>query len=73
VGEETEFSSISGERISRSQRASDKRVCCRRCIEMSDRAIFYVWIVAWCAFVLLTMLAGITYSNPMMLPFFEAD
>jgi len=40
---------------------------------MSDRAIFYVWIVAWCAFVLLTMLAGITYSNPMMLPFFEAD
>jgi hypothetical protein len=40
---------------------------------MSDRAIFYVWIVAWGAFVLLTMLAGTTYSNPMMLPFFEAD
>jgi len=42
-------------------------------MEMSDRAIFYVWIVAWGAFVLLTMLASITYSTPMMLPFFEAD
>jgi hypothetical protein len=73
VGEETEFFSISGERISLSQLASDKRVCCRRCMEMSDRAIFYVWIVAWGAFVLLTMLAGITYSTPMMFPFFEAD
>jgi hypothetical protein len=73
VGEETESFSISGERISASQRASDKRVCCRRCMEMSDREIFYVWIVAWGAFVLLTMLAGITYSTPMMFPFFEAD
>jgi hypothetical protein len=73
VGEETEFFSINGERISLSQRASDKRVCRRRCIELSDWAIFYVWIVAWGAFVLLIMLAGITYSNPMVLPFFEAD
>jgi len=73
VGEETELFSSSRERISLSQRASDKRVCCRRCMEMSDRAIFYLWIVAWGAFVLLTMLASITYSTPMMLPFFEAD
>jgi len=42
-------------------------------MEMSDREIFYVWIVAWGAFVLLTMLAGITYSTPLMFPFFEAD
>lgn len=73
MGEEIEFFSISGERISLSQLASDKRVCCRRCMEMSDREIFYVWIVAWGAFVLLTMLAGMTHSNPLMFPFFEAD
>jgi len=35
--------------------------------------IFYGWIVAYAAFVLLIMLASIIYSTPLMFPFFEAD
>jgi hypothetical protein len=73
VGEETESFSISGERISPSQRVSDKRVCLSEMHGDVQPGILYGWIVAYVAFVILTMLAGITYSTPLMFPFFEAD
>jgi OFA family oxalate/formate antiporter-like MFS transporter len=34
---------------------------------------YYGWIVVWAAFILLTISAGITYSIPVMFPFFETD
>ena len=73
MGEETESFSISGERISPSQRISDKRVCLSEMHGDVRPGIFYGWIVAYAAFVVLIMLAGITYSTPLMFPFFEAD
>jgi len=73
VGEETESFSVSGERTSPSRRASDERSCLSAMHGDVRPGIFYGWIVAWAAFVLLTMLAGMTHSTPMMFPFFEAD
>jgi MFS transporter, OFA family, oxalate/formate antiporter len=46
----------------------------RRCTKMTDPAFFMDgWIVVGAAFILLTMSAGITYSTPVMFPFFETD
>ena len=73
MGEETESFSISGEPISPCQRASDERVCLSAMRGDVRPGIFYGWIVAYVAFVILTMLAGMTYSTPLMFPFFEAD
>ena len=73
MGEETESFSISGEPISPCQRASDERVCLSAMRGDVRPGIFYGWIVAYAAFVVLIMLAGMTYSTPLMFPFFEAD
>ena len=71
MGEETESFSISGEPISPCQRASDERVCLSAMRGDVRPGIFYGWIVAWAAFVLLTMLAGMPHSNAMMFPFLK--
>lgn len=44
----------------------------RRCAQTTD-PIFCGWIVVGVAFILLAISAGITYSTPVMFPFFETD
>ncbi len=39
----------------------------------SRPGIFYGWVVVWAAFVLLMIVAGVTYSTPAMFRFFEPD
>jgi len=36
-------------------------------------SLFYGWVIVWATFVLLMIMSGITYSTPVLFPFFEAD
>jgi MFS transporter, OFA family, oxalate/formate antiporter len=73
VGEQTEAFPVSRKRISRSQRPSNKPLDLSTMHQDDGSGFFYGWIVVGAAFILLTMSAGITYSTPVMFPFFETD
>jgi MFS family permease len=73
VGKQTEAFPVSQERIPRSQRPSNDPLDLSTMHQDDGAGLFYGWTVVGAAFVLLTMSAGITYSTPVMFPFFEAD
>jgi OFA family oxalate/formate antiporter-like MFS transporter len=73
MGEQTEAIPVSRNRVSRSGQRSNKPLDISP-MHRDDRSrLFYGWTVVGAAFVLLTMSAGITYSTPVMFPFFETD
>jgi len=73
VGEQTEFFSTSRKRISRLQRLSNNPLDLSTIRQDDGSDFFYGWIIVCAAFILLTISAGITYSTPVMFPFFETD
>jgi MFS family permease len=73
VGEQTELFPASRKRISRFQRLSNNPLDLSTIRQDDGSGFFYGWIVVCAAFILLTISAGITYSTPVMFPFFETD
>ncbi len=73
MSEQTESFPISRKRISRSQRLSNNPLDISTMRQGDGSGFFYGWIVVCAAFILLTISAGITYSTPVMFPFFETD
>ena len=72
MAEQSETSWISQERIDRSRRSLNKPSAVL--MQLGEQSgIFFGWIIAWASFALLTISAGITYSTPVMFPFFETD
>ena len=72
MAEQSETAWISQERIDRSRRSLNKPSAVL--MQLGEQSgIFFGWIIAWASFALLTISAGITYSTPVMFPFFETD
>jgi MFS transporter, OFA family, oxalate/formate antiporter len=73
VGEQTGSFTINRKRTSRSQRPFNEPLDLSTIHQDHGSGFFYGWIIVCAAFILLTISAGITYSIPVIFPFFETD